>query len=204
MPENSLVGHLRNVAVAAKVLNDATEVTRLAIGTLGEQVAHELAQLDQTQLEAVGIKVKIVTRSDGPIFEAAAGLEIEHLPTIEDTDRFERRQGTTALYLSAFEGTQDRELLQIQSTPGVMVSATSSLDQIEDWLEPIRGIVIVESGEARMVTERVIDNHIVTNLGANAHAIVHTFLEALSHKVQLRARFNRATDLPQHKKLSRS
>lgn len=195
MPENPLAHHLRNAAGVAKVLDEAVDVTRDAIVKLGEQIVAQLAQLNREQLDALRIHVEVVTRSDGPILKDVPGLKVTHLPTI-DTDEFERRSGATALYLHAFHGTPDRVLLQVQSTPGVMVAATSTLENVETWLEPVRGIVIDDAGQARLVTEIPDRNgHVVARLGPNAQSITHTFLEALTHDLQRRARFNRAANL---------
>lgn len=197
--ENPLAHHLRNASVVAKVLDDAVDVTRDAIITLGAHIAGKLAELDSEHIETLGITVEVVTRSDGPIQEDVPGLIITHLPTI-DTEEFERRPGTTALYLDAFHGRADRVLLQIQSTPGVMVSATSTLKRIEPWLEPVRGIVVDDAGEAHLISQLVDEHHhLKTGLFAGAHEIMHTFLEALTHELQRRARFNCAADLPRPK-----
>lgn len=198
-PENPLAHHLRNAAVVAKVLDEAVDVTRDAIVTLGGQIAALLAQLDPEQLAALGITVEVVIRSDGPIQRDAPGLKIKHLPTIDD-EVFERRSGATALYLDAFHGRPDRVVLQLQSTPGVKVSGTSELENVKSWLEPVRGIVVDDAGAARLVAqESGKKGNITTRLGANAQSIVHTFIEALSYDLQRRARFNRAADLPKSK-----
>jgi len=188
--ENPLVQHLRTAAAFAKMLDDVVDVTRDAIVTLGAQIAAKLAELDPEEIKTLGITVEVVTRSDGPIQEDVPGLTITHLPTI-DSDEFERRPGATALYLDAFHGRPDRVLLQIQSTPGVMVSATSTLERIEPWLEPVCGIVVDAAGEARLV-RRLVDQrqHFTTGLFAGAQDIVHTFIEALTHELQRRERFN--------------
>jgi hypothetical protein len=195
-PENPLAYHLRTAAVVAKVLDNAVYATRDAIATLGGQIIALLAQLDAEQRDALGITVEVVVCSAGPIQCDIPGLSIKHLPTIDDAG-VERRSGASVLYLDAFHGRPDGVLLKLQSTPGVMVSATSDLENVKSWLEPVCGIVVDDAGAARLVTqESSKEGNITTRLGANAESIVHTFIEALSHDLERRARFNRSADLP--------
>jgi hypothetical protein len=159
--------------VAASTLAKAVEYTRGAIVGMGEQIH---AQLDREQRDALGIHVSVVTRTDGGLWESENGLDLQHLPTI-DEGPFERRAGATALYLEAFRGTEDRIMLQIQSTPGVLVAATSRLDELELWCKPVPGIIIDDAGAARLVTQIVTEDgrDVQTRRGADARVIVEVF-----------------------------
>jgi hypothetical protein len=191
VPPNPLELLLGYAAHTAQALDESVDVTRDAIVTMAAQLAVKIAELDRDQVAALGITVEVVTRTNGPLQEDVPGVTISHLPTI-DSDEFERRPGATALYLDAFHGRADRVLLQIQSTPGVMVSATSTLERIESWLEPIRGIIVDAAGKARLVREIDVGGRIHYPLHADAEAVLFTFLQALGHELERRARFNPA------------
>ncbi len=74
------------------------------------------------------------------------------------------------LYLEAFRGTEDRIMLQTQSTPGVLVAATSRLDELDLWCKPVLGIIIDDAGAARLVTQIVTEDgrDVQTRRGADA------------------------------------
>ncbi len=185
---------LRSAASAQREILDAIKHTRQAIVVLGGELAAIIAALPPDDVGALGLGVIVVLRGT-PTVDDIPGLKVEYLPALDDAT-YETRPGASSLYLEALGKGQSRVFLEVRSSPGQIVLATSSMRELDDWLDSVCGIAIDGDSRARLVVEEhVVENAIDVTLGPDAPALLMAFLESLGNELQRRSRFNRAVDL---------
>jgi hypothetical protein len=193
-PEPELPAALRRAAAAQRDVLEAIRHTRTAIVALGGELASLIAGLPPEDVRAIALTIVVIMRGT-PTVDDVAGLTIEYLPSFDD-DSYETRPGATSLYLEALGKGQSRVFLEVRSSPGQVVLATSSIRRLDDWLDPVCGIVVDGDSHARLVVEeRGGDNALETATGPDARMLLAAFLDALGVELKRRARFNRAVDL---------
>jgi hypothetical protein len=194
LPQSDTAAALRKAALAQADILDAIRHTRTAIVALGGELAAEIAQLPPEDVRAIALVVSVIMRGT-PTVDDVAGLTIEYLPSLDD-ETYETRPGATSLYLEALGKGQSRVHLEVRSSPGQIVLATSSMTELDERLDPVCGIVIDADSRARLVVEeRLEDGAISTRMGPDADGLLTTFLDYLQRELKRRSRFNRAVDL---------
>jgi hypothetical protein len=194
LPASNIVSALRKAASAQREILEAIRDTRTAIVALGGELAALIAALPSEDVGALGLSVIVVLRGT-PTVDDIAGLTIEYLPALDDAS-YETRPGATSLYLEALGKGQSRVFLEVRSSPGQIVLATSSMQELDDWLDAVRGIVIDSDSRVRLVVEqRLGENELQTIAGPDASALLASFLDSLQSELRRRSRFNRAVDL---------
>jgi hypothetical protein len=189
-----LASALRAAAGAQREILEAIRHTRTAIVALGGELAALIAALPSDDVGALGLGVLAVLRGT-PTVDDLPGLTIEYLPALDD-ESYETRPGATSLYLEALGKGQSRVYLEVRSSPGQIVLATSSIRELDDLLDSVRGIVIDGDSRARLVLEeRTGDKRLKTTAGPDAPTLLASFLDSLHIELRKRARFNRAVDL---------
>jgi hypothetical protein len=184
---------LRDAAAAQREIIEAIKVTRTAIVALGGELAALIAGLPPDDRGAIGLGVIVVLRGT-PTVDDIPGLTLEYLPALDDAS-YETRPGATSLYLEALGKGQSRVQLAVHSKPGQIVEATSSIDELDDLLDAVRGITLDADSRARLVLEeRSNDNAVALRLGPDASVLLASFLDFLGFELTRRARFNRAVD----------
>jgi hypothetical protein len=195
-PAPDVVSALRGAAAAQREILEAIKHTRTAIVALGGELAGLIAALPPEDVNAIALGVVVVMRGT-PTVEDIAGLRTEYLPALDD-ESYETRPGATSLYLEALGKGQSRVFLEVRSSPGQIVLATSSIRELDDWLDAVRGIVVDSDSRVRLVVEqRLVENAIKTTTGPDAATLLATFLDSLQTELKRRSRFNRAVDLSQ-------
>lgn len=185
---------LRKAAAAQHEIIEAIKRTRTAIVALGGELAALIAALPPADVGAIALGVLVVLRGT-PTVEDIPGLTMEYLPALDD-ESYETRPGATSLYLEALGKGQSRVFLEVRSSPGQVVLATSSIRELDDLLDSVHGIVIDADSRARLVLgERSIESQLRTTTGPDAPALLAGFLDSLETELRRRARFNRAVDL---------
>lgn len=193
-PPANIADALRKAATAQREILEAIKHTRTAIVALGGELAALIAVLPAEDVSAIALGVVVVMRGT-PTVHDVPGLLTEYLPALDD-ESYETRPGATSLYLEALGKGQSRVHLEVRSSPGQIVLATSSVRELDDWLESVRGIVVDSDSRVRLVVEErssEADPRIRT--GPDAPALLETFLESLQLELKRRSRFNRAVDL---------
>jgi hypothetical protein len=194
MPGSDIATALRKAAAAQREILEAIKHTRTAIVALGGELAALIAALPAEDVGAIALSVVVVMRGT-PTVEDIAGLTTEYLPALDDAT-YETRPGATSLYLEALGKGQSRVFLEVRSSPGQIVLATSSLRELDDWLDAVRGIVIDADSRVRLVLEeRDAANDLQMTAGPGAAALLKAFLDSLQTELRRRSRFNRAVDL---------
>lgn len=195
VPNSEIAAKLRAAASAQREILEAIKHTRTAIVALGGELAALIAALPQDDVSAIALGVLVVLRGT-PTVDDIAGLTIEYLPALDD-ESYETRPGATSLYLEALGKGQSRVYVEVRSSPGQIVLATSSIRELDDWLDAVRGIVIDVDSRVRLVLEQrfVERNEIKTGAGPDAGDLLSTFLDSLGVELTVRSRFNRAVDL---------
>lgn len=194
MPETDVAAALRNAAAAQREILEAIKHTRTAIVALGGELADQIAALAPDDVGAIALGVVVIMRGT-PTVDDIAGLKAEYLPALDDAG-YETRPGATSLYLEALGKGQSRVFLEVRSSPGQIVLATSSLRQLDDWLDAVRGIVIDADSRVRLVVEeRLATGDLKMIAGPDAAALLTAFLDSLQTELRRRSRFNRAVDL---------
>jgi hypothetical protein len=194
LPGPSIVAALRNAASAQREILEAIKHTRTAIVALGGELAALIAALPPEDVGAIALGVVVVMRGT-PTVDDIPGLTAEYLPALDD-ESHETRPGATSLYLEALGKGQSRVFVELRSTPGQIVLATSSLHDLDAWLDAVRGIVIDADSRVRLIVEqRLPDDDVQMAVGPDAPALLTSFLESLATELKRRARFNRAVDL---------
>ena len=187
---------LQKAAAAQRDVLEAIKHTRTAIVALGGELAALIAGLAPEDVGTLGLGVLVVMRGT-PTVDDIPGLVIEYLPSLDD-ETYETRPGATSLYLEALGKGQSRVHLEVRSSPGQIVLATSSIRRLDDWLDPVCGIVVEADSHARLIIERrpeqPLDGFEIA-AGPDARALLAAFLEALGLELKRRSRFNRAVDL---------
>lgn len=192
--DGKLENALRKAATAQREIVEAIKHTRTAIVALGGELAAIIAALPPEDVGAIALGVLVVLRGT-PTVDDVPGLTIEYLPALDD-ESYETRPGATSLYLEALGKGQSRVYLEVRSSPGQIVLATSSIRELDDLLDSVRGIVVDADSRARLVLEeRSAESHLRTTTGPDAPAILAGFLDSLQIELRRRARFNRAVDL---------
>jgi hypothetical protein len=193
-PPARIVEALRKAAAAQREILEAIKQTRTAIVTLGDELAALIAALGPEDVRAIALNVVVVMRGT-PTVDDFPGLTTEYLPALDDAT-YETRPGATSLYLEAVGKGQSRVFLEVRSSPGQIVLATSSLRDLDDWLDAVHGIVIDSDSRARLVfEERDSANDVRMTTGPDAVALLTAFLDSLQTELRRRARFNRAVEL---------
>jgi hypothetical protein len=193
-PDANIVSALRGAASAQHEILEAIKHTRTAIVALGGELAALIAALPPQDVGAIALGLVVVLRGT-PTVDDVAGLTIEYLPALDD-ETYETRPGATSLYLEALGKGQSRAFLEVRSSPGQIVLATSSIPELDAWLDSVRGIVIDADSRARLVVEeRLGANAVRPKTGPDATALLAGFLESLQTELKRRSRFNRAVDL---------
>lgn len=193
-PDTNIAAHLRKAASAQREILEAIKHTRTAIVALGGEFAALIAELPPEDVIAIALGVVVVMRGS-PTVDDITGLTTEYLPALDD-DSYETRPGATSLYLEALGKGQSRVYLEVRSSPGQIVIATSSLRELDDWLESVRGVVIDSDSRVRLVVEqRTPDGATEIRPGPDAALLLAAFLESLHGELKRRSRFNRAVDL---------
>ena len=194
MSDPNVVSALRKAAAAQREMVEAVKHTRTAIVALGGELAALIAALPPEDVGAIGLAVLVVLRGT-PTVDDVAGLTIEYLPALDD-ESYETRPGATSLYLEALGKGQSRVFLEVRSSPGQIVLATSSLRELDDWLDAVRGIVIDSDSRVRLVLEeRDSANDVRMTMGPDSAQLLAAFLESLQNELRRRSRFNRAVEL---------
>ena len=194
VPALNIVSALSKAATAQREILEAIKHTRTAIVALGGELAALIAALAPEDVGTIALSVIVVLRGT-PTVDDIAGLTIEYLPALDD-DSYETRPGATSLYLEALGKGQSRVYLEVRSSPGQIVLATSSIRELDDSLDAVRGIVIDADSHARLVVEeRFVENDIKTTTGPDASVLLASFLDSLHVELKRRSRFNRAVDL---------
>ncbi len=185
---------LRDAAAAQREILEAIRHTRTAIVALGGELAALIGELPPEDVSAIALDVLVVMRGT-PTVDDIPGLTTEYLPAFDD-ETYETRPGATSLYLEALGKGQSRVYLEVRSTPGQIVLATSSLADLDDRLDTVRGIVVDADSRVRLVIEdrRAEPDHQLA-VGPDAAGLLASFLAALHMELKRRARFNRAVDL---------
>jgi hypothetical protein len=185
---------LREAAAAQREILEAIRHTRTAIVALGGELTSLISALPPEDVGAIALVVLVVMRGT-PTVDDIPGLTTEYLPAFDD-ETYETRPGATSLYLEALGKGQSRVYLEVRSTPGQIVLATSSLADLDDRLDAVRGIVVDADSRVRLVMEeRVAENGRRLAAGPDAAGLLSSFLAALHDELKRRARFNRAVDL---------
>jgi hypothetical protein len=193
LPGSDVAAALRKAAAAQREILEAIKITRTAIVALGGEIAALISALPADDVGAIALGVIVVMRGT-PTVEDIPGLTTEYLPALDDAT-YETRPGATSLYLEALGKGQSRVFLEVRSTPGQIVLATSSIRELDDWLDSVRGIVIDADSHARLVLEeRLAANELKTVRGPDAATLLTTFLDSLQTEMQRRSRFNRGLD----------
>jgi hypothetical protein len=194
LPASTIAAALRNAAAAQREILEAIKHTRTAIVALGGELAALISALPREDVNAIGLGVVVVMRGT-PTVDDLPGLITEYLPALDD-ESYETRPGATSLYLEALGKGQSRVFLEVRSSPGQIVLATSSIRELDDWLDSVRGIVIDSDSRVRLVLEeRSADGGLRTAAGPDAALLLHSFLDSLQTELRRRSRFNRAVDL---------
>ncbi len=194
VPASDLAAALRAAAAGQREILEAIKHTRTAIVALGGELAAAIAGLPPEDVRAVALSVVVIMRGT-PTVDDVAGLTTEYLPALDD-DAYETRPGATSLYLEALGKGNSRVYLEVRSSPGQIVLATSSMRDLDDWLDAVRGIVIDADSRVRLVVEeRSGERALIMKSGPDSAALLAAFLNALQDEVTRRARFNRAVDL---------
>lgn len=194
LPSPNIVSALRKAASAQREILEAIKHTRTAIVALGGELAGLIAALPPEDVSAIALGVFVVMRGT-PTVEDIPGLTTEYLPALDD-EAYETRPGATSLYLEALGKGQSRVYLEVRSSPGQIVMATSSIRELDDWLDAVRGIVIDSDSRVRLVVEeRLAENALKTTAGPDAAMLLASFLDSLQSELKRRSRFNRAVDL---------
>ncbi len=194
MPVAEIVAALRKAAAAQRDILEAIKETRTAIVALGGELAALIAKLAPEDVGSIGLSVVVVMRGT-PTVDDIAGLTTEYLPALDDA-AYETRPGATSLYLEALGKGQSRVFLEVRSSPGQIVLATSSISELDDRLDAVRGIVIDADSHARLVLEEQPDTTDARMIaGPDAATLLAAFLDALQLELRRRSRFNRAVDL---------
>jgi hypothetical protein len=194
LPTASITGALRKAASAQREILEAIKHTRTAIVALGGELAALIAKLPAEDVGAIALSVVVVMRGT-PTVEDVPGLTTEYLPALDD-ESYETRPGATSLYLEALGKGQSRVFLEVRSSPGQIVLATSSVRELDDWLDSVRGIFIDSDSRVRLVLEeRQGESSLKTMAGPDAATLLESFLESLQTELKRRSRFNRAVDL---------
>jgi hypothetical protein len=194
MPTAEMVAALHKAAAAQREVLEAIRRTRVAIVALGGELAALIAALPAEDVGSIALGVFVVMRGT-PTVDDISGLTTEYLPALDDA-AYETRPGATSLYLEALGKGQSRVFLEVRSSPGQIVLATSSIRQLDDWLDGVHGIIIDDDSHARLVFEQ----HNAANdgkmtIGPDAAMLLTTFLESLHIELGRRSRFNRAVEL---------
>jgi hypothetical protein len=193
-PGTNIAAQLRKAASAQREILEAIKHTRTAIVALGGEFATLIAELPPEDVIAIALGVVVVMRGS-PTVDDIPGLTTEYLPALDD-DAYETRPGATSLYLEALGKGQSRVYLEVRSSPGQIVLATSSLRELDDWLESVRGVVIDSDSRVRLVVEaRETDGATAIRPGPDSALLLAAFLESLHAELKRRSRFNRAVDL---------
>jgi hypothetical protein len=194
LPTANITGALRKAASAQREILEAIKHTRTAIVALGGELAALIAKLPAEDVGAIALSVVVVMRGT-PTVEDVPGLTTEYLPALDD-ESYETRPGATSLYLEALGKGQSRVFLEVRSSPGQIVLATSSVRELDDWLDSVRGIFIDSDSRVRLVLEeRQGESSLKTMAGPDAATLLESFLESLQTELKRRSRFNRAVDL---------
>jgi len=194
MPVAEIVAALRKAAAAQRDILEAIKETRTAIVALGGELAALIAKLAPEDVGSIGLSVVVVMRGT-PTVDDIAGLTTEYLPALDDA-AYETRPGATSLYLEALGKGQSRVFLEVRSSPGQIVLATSSISELDDRLDAVRGIVIDADSHARLVLEEQPDTTDARMIaGPDAATLLAAFLDALQLELRRRSRLNRAVDL---------
>jgi hypothetical protein len=193
-PVPELTIDLRRAVSAQRDVLEAIKHTRTAIVALGGELAALIAAMPAEDVRAIALGVLVVMRGT-PTVDDIPGLTIEYLPSFDD-ESYETRPGATSLYLEALGKGQSRVHVEVRSSPGQVVLATSSIRRLDDWLDAVCGIVVDADSRARLVVEeRTGDTTLDTVAGPDARLLLASFLEALHGELKRRSRFNRAVDL---------
>ncbi len=193
MPVAEIVAALRKAAAAQRDILESIKQTRTAIVALGGELAALIAKLAPEDVGSIGLSVVVVMRGT-PTVDDIAGLTTEYLPALDDA-AYETRPGATSLYLEALGKGQSRVFLEVRSSPGQIVLATSSISELDDRLDAVRGIVIDADSHARLVLEEQPDTTDARMIaGPDAATLLAAFLDALQLELRRRSRFNRAVD----------
>jgi hypothetical protein len=194
IPAANLASALRKASTAQREILAAIEHTRLAVIALGGELAALIATLPREDVAALGLGVSVMLRGS-PTVDAVPGLTIEYLPAI-DNEGSETRPGATSLFLEAAGTGQARVFLEVRSSPGQIVLAAASMRELDDWLEPVRGIILDSDSRVRLVLEDRRSGHEARlRTGPDAATLLESFLEALGTELKRCSRFNRAVDL---------
>jgi hypothetical protein len=193
-PGTNIAAQLRKAAAAQREILEAIKHTRTAIVALGGEFATLIAELPPEDVIAIALGVVVVMRGS-PTVDDIPGLTTEYLPALDD-DAYETRPGATSLYLEALGKGQSRVYLEVRSSPGQIVLATSSMRELDDWLEPVRGVVIDSDSRVRLVVEeRNAEGATAIAPGPDSALLLAAFLDSLHTELKRRSRFNRAVDL---------
>jgi hypothetical protein len=194
LPGIDTLSALRKAAAAQREILDTIKHTRTAIVALGGELATLIGALPADDVGAIALIVYVVMRGT-PTVDDIPGLTTEYLPALDD-ESYETRPGATSLYLEALGKGQSRVFLEVRSTPGQIVMASSSLRELDAWLDSARGIVIDADSRVRLVLEeRRPENDVQVIAGPDAALLLTSFLDSLQAELKRRARFNRAVDL---------
>jgi hypothetical protein len=194
LPGPNIVTALRQCASAQREILEAIRHTRTAIVALGGELAALISALPAEDVGTIALGVLVVLRGT-PTVDDIAGLTTEYLPALDD-DSYETRPGATSLYLEALGKGQSRVFLEVRSSPGQIVLATSSIRELDDWLDSVRGIVIDADSRVRLVVEqRLVASELTTAPGPDAPALLASFLDSLAIELKRRSRFNLGVDL---------
>ncbi|HTW84842.1 MAG TPA: hypothetical protein VMD91_12285 [Candidatus Sulfotelmatobacter sp.] len=153
-------------------------------------------ELPEAGVRALLLQVRVVLRGTPTVEPGPGKVQIEYLPAADEGE-FDVRPGATALYLEALGMGRDRFYLEVRSSPGQIVLATSSLESVETWLSRVRGILLDANGDVRLVNQWIdeVKGEVKTALGPSATELLTAFLTGLRIELQSRSRFNRAVDL---------
>jgi hypothetical protein len=143
---------LRKAATAQREILEAIKHTRTAIVALGGELAALIAALPPEDVGAIALGVVVIMRGT-PTVDDIPGLVTEYLHALDD-ESYETRPGATSLYLEALGKGQSRVYLEVRSSPGQIVLSTSSVRELDDWLESVRGIVIDADSRVRLCRRR--------------------------------------------------
>ncbi len=193
-PSPDLTTALRRAATAQRDILEAIRHTRTAIVALGGELAALIAAMPPEDVRAIALGVIVILRGT-PTVEDIPGLTLEYLPALDD-ESYETRPGATSLYVEALGKGQSRVYLEVRSSPGQIVLATSSIHELDEWLDAVRGIVLDADSHVRLVLEsRSSDTQLAATAGPDAATLLAGFLASLADELMERSRFNRAVDL---------
>jgi len=194
IPTSNIASALRRAASAQREVLEAIKHTRTAIVALGGELSALIGTLAPEDVSAIALGVTVVMRGT-PKVDDIAGLTTEYLPALDD-ETYETRPGATSLYLEALGKGQSRVFLEVRSSPGQIVLATSSMRELDEWLDAVRGIVIDADSRVRLVLEeRRGENAVEAAFGPDAAELLGSFLDSLQTELKRRSRFNRGVDL---------